>query len=161
MNFFFCFQLNDAYEEVDEQRQCVASWKRKTQKAQGENNDTKLLLEEQTSRNTLLEKKQRKFDAELGSLQEERKTDALTREKLQRELEDLKRQRFAFEDEIQVIIHKPYLHSQAFSRVDRIVSVCQESRIMYVHVDLKHSMEIIVVPWVVKHPDSLHCRYVL
>ena len=40
-------QLNDAYEEVDEQRQCVAQWKRKAQKAQGEMNDTKLLLEEQ------------------------------------------------------------------------------------------------------------------
>lgn len=80
----------------------MASWKRKTQKAQGEMNDTKLLLEEQTSRNTLLEKKQRKFDAELGSLQEERKADSMARDKLQRELEDLKRQRFAFEDEIQV-----------------------------------------------------------
>ena len=32
-------QLNDAYEEVDEQRQSVASWKRKAQKAQGEAND--------------------------------------------------------------------------------------------------------------------------
>ena len=29
-------------------------------------NDTRLLLEEQTSRNALLEKKQRKFDSELG-----------------------------------------------------------------------------------------------
>ena len=32
-------KLNDAYEEVDEQRQSVASWKRKAQKAQGEAND--------------------------------------------------------------------------------------------------------------------------
>jgi len=39
--------LNDAYEEVDEQRQLVNQWKRKTQKAQGEMSDTKLLLEEQ------------------------------------------------------------------------------------------------------------------
>ena len=28
------FQLNDAYEEVDEQRQVVAQWKRKAQKIQ-------------------------------------------------------------------------------------------------------------------------------
>jgi myosin-18 len=61
--------LNDAYEEVDEQRQLVAQWKRKTQKVNGEMNDIKLLLEEQTTRNALLEKKQRKFDAEIGSLQ--------------------------------------------------------------------------------------------
>ncbi len=43
-------QLNDAYEEVDEQRQSVAQWKRKTQKAHGEMNDVKLLLEEQVRR---------------------------------------------------------------------------------------------------------------
>ena len=35
---------------MDEQRQVVAQWKRKTQKVNGELNDTKLLLEEQTSR---------------------------------------------------------------------------------------------------------------
>merc|ERR1719411_1658349 len=51
-------KLNDAYEEVDEQRQIVAQWKRKTAKVQGEQNDLRMLLEEQTSRNTLLEKKQ-------------------------------------------------------------------------------------------------------
>jgi len=35
----------------------------------GEMNDSRLLLEEQTSRNAFLEKKQRKFDAELGLIQ--------------------------------------------------------------------------------------------
>jgi hypothetical protein len=44
------FQLNDAYEEVDEQRQVVAQWKRKTQKLQGEMHDQKLLLEEQVNK---------------------------------------------------------------------------------------------------------------
>merc|ERR1719443_831539 len=78
-------KLNDAYEEVDEQRQVVAQWKRKTQKVTGELNDTKLLLEEQTSRNTFLEKKQRKFDAELGMLNEDKKQESNQREKLQRE----------------------------------------------------------------------------
>lgn len=38
-HFRLLLQLNDAYEEVDEQRQSVASWKRKAQKAQGEAND--------------------------------------------------------------------------------------------------------------------------
>ncbi|CAB4059742.1 MYO18 [Lepeophtheirus salmonis] len=50
-------KLYDAYEEVDEQRNIVAQWKRKTQKAQGESNDFKHLYEEQSSRNVLLEKK--------------------------------------------------------------------------------------------------------
>ena len=34
-NFAHFLQLNDAYEEVDEQRQVVAQWKRKTQKVTG------------------------------------------------------------------------------------------------------------------------------
>ena len=96
------FQLNDAYEEVDEQRSAVASWKRKTQKAQGEHNDTRLLLEEQTSRNALLEKKQRKFDAEINSLNEERRTEAASKEKLFRELDEVKRVKYSLEDELQV-----------------------------------------------------------
>ena len=132
-------QLNDAYEEVDEQRQSVASWKRKAQKAQGEANDIRegnartlspntlslskrhksnlagngdsvskppralrLLLEEQTSRNTLLEKKQRKFDAEVGSLNEELRRESDAREKVARELDEAKRNKFLLEDEVQV-----------------------------------------------------------
>merc|ERR1719192_82993 len=63
-------KLNDAYEEVDEQRQVVAQWKRKTAKVQGEQNDLRMLLEEQTSRNALLEKRARKFDTELSLVNE-------------------------------------------------------------------------------------------
>merc|ERR1719220_2479667 len=93
-------KLNDAYEEVDEQRQVVAQWKRKTQKVNGELNDTKLLLEEQTSRNVLLEKKQRKFDAEIGLLQEDRKQESNQREKLQREVDALKAQKYGLDEQI-------------------------------------------------------------
>merc|ERR1712083_1260362 len=93
-------KLNDAYEEVDEQRQVVAQWKRKTQKVTGELNDTKLLLEEQTSRNNLLEKKQRKFDAEIGLLQEDKKQETAAREKLQREVDTLKAQKYGLEQQI-------------------------------------------------------------
>lgn len=56
-------KLNDAYEEVEEQRQVVAQWKRKSQRFAAELNDTKLLHEEQTNRNAILEKKQRKYVA--------------------------------------------------------------------------------------------------
>lgn len=54
-------QLADAYEEVEEQRQVVGQWKRRVQKLNGEMHDLRLLLEEQTARNNLLEKKQRKY----------------------------------------------------------------------------------------------------
>merc|ERR550532_3168185 len=66
-------KLNDAYEEVEDQRQVVAQWKRKVQKLQAEMNDTRLHLEEQASRNTLLEKKQRKFDSELALAVEDKR----------------------------------------------------------------------------------------
>lgn len=59
-NIFFVLQLADAYEEVEEQRQVVGQWKRRVQKLNGEMHDLRLLLEEQTARNNLLEKKQRK-----------------------------------------------------------------------------------------------------
>lgn len=58
--FAYYFQLADAFEEVEEQRQVVGQWKRKVQKLTSEANDLRLLLEEQNSRNHLLEKKQRK-----------------------------------------------------------------------------------------------------
>ena len=60
-------KLNDAYEEVEEQRQVVSQWKRKSQRFASELSDTRLLHEEQTNRNALLEKKQRKYAA-IGSI---------------------------------------------------------------------------------------------
>jgi len=48
------------YEDVEEQRQMVAHWKRKVNKLNSESNDLKLMLEESNSRNNLLEKKQKK-----------------------------------------------------------------------------------------------------
>lgn len=62
-------KLADAYEEVEEQRQVVGQWKRKSQKLSSEMNDLRMLLDEQNGRNNLLEKKQRKFDSESQSLQ--------------------------------------------------------------------------------------------
>lgn len=62
-------KLADAYEEVEEQRQVVAQWKRKNQKMTNEMNDLRMLLDEQNSRNNLLEKRQRKFDSECQALQ--------------------------------------------------------------------------------------------
>ncbi len=60
------------------------------------------MLEEQTSRNSLLEKKQRKFDAEIGSLTEEIRRESDSRDKVARELEEVKRSKFKLEDDVQV-----------------------------------------------------------
>merc|ERR1711892_839682 len=93
-------KLNDAYEEVDDQRQVVAQWKRKAQKIQGEMNDTRLHLEEQASRNSLLEKKQRKFDSELALAVEDKRQEMLGKEKYQKESDQLKQEKLRLEDQI-------------------------------------------------------------
>ncbi|XP_060534264.1 unconventional myosin-XVIIIa isoform X2 [Cylas formicarius] len=90
-------KLADAYEEVEEQRQVVGQWKRKVQKLNGEMNDLKLLLEEQSSRNNLLEKKQRKYDSETSLLQEELKKERQAKDRLAREKEVLVAEKYAIE----------------------------------------------------------------
>ena len=112
------FQLNDAYEEVDEQRQVVAQWKRKTAKVQGEQNDLRMLLEEQTSRNALLEKRARKFDSELSLANEERKIELQSKDKLQREFDQLKSIRNQLEDQLQVSLYSLYHDRQEIIWVD-------------------------------------------
>lgn len=95
-------QLTDAYEEVEEQRQVVGQWKRKVQKLNGETNDLRLLLEEQSARNNLLEKKQRKFDAETQLLHDELRQERLSKERLGREKESTVAEKFTLESNLAV-----------------------------------------------------------
>lgn len=95
-------KLTDAYEEVEEQRQVVGQWKRKVQKLNGETNDLRLLLEEQSARNNLLEKKQRKFDSETQLLQDELKKEKQARERLAREKEVILAEKYAIESSLAV-----------------------------------------------------------
>eukprot|EP00102_Acyrthosiphon_pisum_P008588 XP_003245431.2 PREDICTED: unconventional myosin-XVIIIa [Acyrthosiphon pisum] len=90
-------KLAGVYEDVEEQRQIVAQWKRKVNKLNSESNDLKLMLEESNSRNNLLEKKQKKFDTELHSLQEELKKEKALREKITREKDMAMSDKFSME----------------------------------------------------------------
>ncbi|XP_069965833.1 uncharacterized protein Mhcl isoform X6 [Bactrocera oleae] len=90
-------KLSDAYEEVEEQRQVVGQWKRKAQKMTNEMNDLRMLLEEQNARNNLLEKKQRKFDAECQSLQDAARQERVTKDRLSREKDVLIAEKFTLE----------------------------------------------------------------
>ncbi|XP_031331784.1 unconventional myosin-XVIIIa isoform X2 [Photinus pyralis] len=90
-------KLTDAYEEVEEQRQVVGQWKRKVQKVNGETNDLRLLLEEQSARNNMLEKKQRKFDSETQSLQDELRQERTAKDRLAREKETTIAEKFTLE----------------------------------------------------------------
>ncbi|VVC24577.1 Hypothetical protein CINCED_3A021796 [Cinara cedri] len=90
-------KLAGVYEDVEEQRQVVAQWKRKVNKLNSESNDLKLMLEESNSRNNLLEKKQKKFDTELHSLQEELKKEKAQKEKITREKDMALSDKFSIE----------------------------------------------------------------
>ncbi|XP_077996224.1 unconventional myosin-XVIIIa-like isoform X2 [Glandiceps talaboti] len=80
-------KLAEALEEMDEIQRLLTNQKRKHQKVNSELQDMKLHLESQQSRNSGLEKKQRKFDAELTRALEDVKIERAAKEKLQREKE--------------------------------------------------------------------------
>ncbi|KAL7300497.1 hypothetical protein TKK_0006498 [Trichogramma kaykai] len=93
-------KLADAYEEVEEQRQVVGQWKRRVQKLNGEMHDLRLLLEEQNARNNLLEKKQRKFDAESANVMDELRQEKAARERMAREKEIAIAEKFTIEQSL-------------------------------------------------------------
>ncbi|KAK0175999.1 hypothetical protein PV328_000180 [Microctonus aethiopoides] len=93
-------KLADAYEEVEEQRQVVAQWKRRVQKLNGEMHDLRLLLEEQTARNNLLEKKQRKFDSETQNLMDDLRQEKTQKERIMREKELAIAEKFTMEQNL-------------------------------------------------------------
>ncbi|XP_055528433.1 unconventional myosin-XVIIIa isoform X2 [Wyeomyia smithii] len=90
-------KLADVYEEIEEQRQVANQWKRKAQKMNNEMNDLRMLLEEQNSRNNLLEKRQRKFDSECQALQDSVRYEKQNRERLAREKDVLGAEKFTTE----------------------------------------------------------------
>ncbi|XP_053617561.1 unconventional myosin-XVIIIa isoform X2 [Plodia interpunctella] len=93
-------KVQDAYEEVEEQRAVAAQWKRKLQKLTNDMADLRSLLDEQTCRNNLLEKRQRKFDAELHAAQEELKRERSAKERLSRERDQALADKFALDQSL-------------------------------------------------------------
>nr|XP_006817918.1 PREDICTED: unconventional myosin-XVIIIa [Saccoglossus kowalevskii] len=82
-------KLAEALEEIEDQCRIVSNLKKKSSRQAGELQDMKLLLESQQARNAALEKKQRKFDAELGRAHDDAKMEKQAKEKVQREKEHL------------------------------------------------------------------------
>lgn len=94
-------RLAEALEDVEEERQVANQWKRKAQKLGSELQDLRLMLEEQMARNGELEKKQRRFDAELSAAQEEIKKERLLREKFSREKDQAMHEKYSLEQDLQ------------------------------------------------------------
>lgn len=93
-------KLADAYEEVEEQRQVVGQWKRRVQKLNDEMHDLRLLLEEQTARNNIPEKKQRKFDSVTRNLMNDLRHEEAQRKRLAREKEIAIAEKFTIEQNL-------------------------------------------------------------
>ncbi|XP_058462941.1 unconventional myosin-XVIIIa isoform X2 [Malaya genurostris] len=112
-------KLADAYEEVEEQRQVVGQWKRKAQKMTNEMNDLRMLLEEQNSRNNLLEKRQRKFDSECQALQDSARQEKQAKERLVREKDVLIAEKFTTEQTLSDVRLELELKEEKYSALQR------------------------------------------
>jgi myosin-18 len=95
-------QCSDAWEESEEQRQIVAQLKRRIQKLSSELSDVRCLHQEEASRCALLDKKQRRFDAELSTLNMQLEKEKLNKDKILRERDAALIQKDSIFNEIQV-----------------------------------------------------------
>ncbi|XP_076453173.1 unconventional myosin-XVIIIa-like [Babylonia areolata] len=96
-------RLHEAVEEAEEQRRQVQVSKKKTQRLTAEMQDMRRLLEEQMARNNELERKQRRFDNELGMAHEDVREEKQMREKLQRERDQLLSEKYSLEQTVQSV----------------------------------------------------------
>ena len=64
-------RLNEANAETEEAQRQLTNWKRNVQRLNGQLQDLKLISEEQQTKNAELEKKQRRFDAEIARERQE------------------------------------------------------------------------------------------
>merc|ERR1712128_363571 len=93
-------KINEAYDEVDEQKKDTAQWKNKYKKVQNEMDDTRILLEEQNEKNDLLERKFRKVDSELIEIQQEIHREASVRNLLGKDMEALRKEKTRLNEEL-------------------------------------------------------------
>merc|ERR1711892_660940 len=93
-------KINEAYDEVDEQKKDTAQWKNKYKKVQNEMDDTRILLEEQNEKNDLLERKFRKVDSELIEIQQEIHREASVRNLLEKDMEALRKAKTRLNEEL-------------------------------------------------------------
>lgn len=95
-------QCCDAWEESEEQKQIVAQLKRRIQKLSNELSDVKCLHQEEASRASLLEKKQRRFDSELSTSNMQLEKEKLNKDKIIRERDAAVIQKDSLFNEMQV-----------------------------------------------------------
>jgi hypothetical protein len=86
----------------------------------------------QTSQNALLEKRLRKFEAEVGLLQDECKAEAAAKDKFQKELDVLKASKFKLDEQIQVSqkIIGPVSHNKMWQPGNKISALSMKFHVV-------------------------------
>ncbi|XP_036369695.1 unconventional myosin-XVIIIa isoform X3 [Octopus sinensis] len=123
--------LEKRYQETTEEketlRQQVCSQKKKCTKLNAEMQDIKRHLDEQTSRNNDLERKQRRFDSELNMSQQECREERSLREKLLREKEELQALKYSMEQANSKLKMDNELSNEKIERLERELADLSES----------------------------------
>merc|ERR1711976_909514 len=88
-------------------------------------NDTRLHLEEQASRNTLLEKKQRKFDSELALAMEDKRQEMLSKEKYQNEVDHLRKEKSKLDEQNSLLTMDLELKDQKINSLLKDLEISQ------------------------------------
>merc|ERR1719278_2530202 len=96
-------KLNEAYDEVDDIKKDSAQWKNKYKKVLAEMDETRIMLEEQNEKNSLLERKFRKVDSELMEIQQEILREANIRSLLEKDMDVLRHEKARLTDDIHAL----------------------------------------------------------
>lgn len=112
-------RYQETTEEKENLRQQVCSQKKKCTKLNAEMQDIKRHLDEQTSRNNDLERKQRRFDSELNMSQQESREERSLREKLMREKEELQALKYSLEQTNSKLKMDNELSNEKIERLER------------------------------------------
>ncbi|KAL3858074.1 hypothetical protein ACJMK2_012688 [Sinanodonta woodiana] len=114
-------RLHEATEDAEEQRRQLLAAKKKVTKMMTEMQDSKHHLEEQMARNNDLERKQRRFDAELSKAQDEARQERTHREKLQRERDEIIAEKFTLDQDLQKVRLELETMTEKCSRLEKEV----------------------------------------
>ncbi|CAI9741202.1 unconventional myosin-XVIIIa-like isoform X3 [Octopus vulgaris] len=120
-------EKRETTEEKETLRQQVCSQKKKCTKLNAEMQDIKRHLDEQTSRNNDLERKQRRFDSELNMSQQECREERSLREKLLREKEELQALKYSMEQANSKLKMDNELSNEKIERLERELADLSES----------------------------------
>ncbi|XP_069135915.1 unconventional myosin-XVIIIa-like isoform X4 [Argopecten irradians] len=112
-------RIHEALEDGEDLRRQLTAAKKKSSRLATEMQDIKLHLEEQITRNNELERKQRRFDSELSKASDEGKDERTSREKLQREKDQLTTELYTKDQEIERIKLELDTQTQKATRLDR------------------------------------------